>query len=76
MHKVISNVINLCFVQKAIFDTLKFPNYIESKVTCSYLEIYNEELSDLLVDDEKLEERRTAQKLEIMETKSGGPVCR
>jgi hypothetical protein len=34
---------------QAIFDALASPQYVQSKVTCSYLEIYNEELSDLLV---------------------------
>jgi kinesin family protein 11 len=36
---------------QAIFDLLADPKYRDSEVTASYLEIYNEELSDLLVDD-------------------------
>lgn len=34
---------------QAIFDNLSSSRYVESQVSCSYLEIYNEELSDLLV---------------------------
>jgi len=67
-----------------IFNSLKQPHYKESSVTCSYLEIYNEDLCDLLVD---LDERgcgknsaaegakRSASKLEIMEGKNG-TFCR
>jgi len=36
---------------QAIFEHLKRPGYREQRVTCSYLEIYNEELRDLLADD-------------------------
>ena len=35
---------------QAIFDRLRDPKYSQSSVTASYLEIYNEELSDLLLD--------------------------
>ena len=56
---------------QAIFDTLEQPHYLESKITCSYLEIYNEELSDLLVDH--LMENKP--KLDIMESKTG-TICR
>jgi len=38
---------------QAIFDLLGDPKFRESQVTASYLEIYNEELSDLLTDDGK-----------------------
>jgi hypothetical protein len=34
---------------QALFDALDSPQYVQTNVTCSYLEIYNEELSDLLV---------------------------
>jgi hypothetical protein len=47
---------------QSVFDALQSPHYIETKVSCSYLEIYNEELSDLLVTDH-------SQKLDII---SGG----
>lgn len=67
-----------------IFNSLKQPHYKEASVTCSYLEIYNEELCDLLAD---LDERgcgknsageggkRSVTKLEIMEGKNG-TFCR
>lgn len=35
---------------QAIFEQLRAPRYKEQRVTCSYLEIYNEELRDLLAD--------------------------
>jgi hypothetical protein len=35
---------------QAIFDQLSDPKFRDSEVTASYLEIYNEELSDLLVE--------------------------
>jgi hypothetical protein len=54
---------------KAIFETLKSPDYQAYSVTCSYLEIYNEELCDLLVDS------NSQTKLDIMEGKNG-PFCR
>lgn len=38
---------------QAIFDLLSDPKFRDSDVTASYLEIYNEELSDLLIDDSK-----------------------
>ena len=38
----------------AIFDDLKDDKYLESTVTASYLEIYNEDLTDLLTADEPL----------------------
>jgi len=73
---------------QAIFELLKQPRYKEHKVTCSYLEIYNEELRDLLVDNDGTGSRcntpgsyspgRMGQqggKLDIMESKSG-TFCR
>ena len=36
-----------------IFERLSEERYTSSKVSCSYLEIYNEELCDLLADPEK-----------------------
>ena len=38
---------------QAIFDLLADPKFRDSQVTASYLEIYNEELCDLLIDDGK-----------------------
>jgi len=52
-----------------IFETLEKPKFKQSRVTCSYLEIYNEELSDLLADN------RDGEKLEIMNGKEGN-FCR
>lgn len=49
---------------RAMFDHLKQPQYKEQVVTCSYLEIYNEELRDLLVEG-------NGTKMEIMEGKEG-----
>lgn len=56
---------------QAIFEHLKRPEYREQRVVCSYLEIYNEELRDLLSDGAG----GGAAKLEIMEGK-GGTFCR
>lgn len=53
---------------RAMFDHLKQPQYKEQVVTCSYLEIYNEELRDLLVEG-------NGTKMEIMEGKDG-TFCR
>ena len=59
---------------QAIFEHLKQPKYKEQVVTCSYLEIYNEELRDLLDDgSSKVNEKHN--KLEIMESKNG-TFCR
>lgn len=52
----------------AIFRALKETNYDSYKVTVSYLEIYNEDLRDLLVET-------NSTKLEIMNNKSG-TFCR
>ena len=54
----------------AIFRTLKKNKYKSYKVTCSYLEIYNEELCDLLI-----ERKSHGEKLEIMNNKNG-TFCR
>ncbi|OEU06917.1 kinesin-domain-containing protein, partial [Fragilariopsis cylindrus CCMP1102] len=57
----------------AIFNELQSnPDYISSSVYCSLLEIYNEELSDLLVTSIKT---TTTTKLAIMEGENG-PFCR
>lgn len=55
---------------KAIFEALKSAEYKECNVSCSFLEIYNEELCDLLVEPGK---KHT--KLDIMGGKNG-PFCR
>lgn len=69
---------------QAIFEHLKQPRYSSERVTCSYLEIYNEELRDLLVDGgghgvnatSSFSPSRSSQvKLDIMEGKNG-PFCR
>jgi len=36
---------------QAIFEALKKPEFVSHNVVCTYLEIYNEELGDLLSDD-------------------------
>lgn len=66
----------------AIFDALgKNPNYVSSDVYCSLLEIYNEELSDLLVDrsskrwNSLAKDKTAGTKLTIMEGENG-PFCR
>ncbi len=65
----------------AIFETLKRdPDYLSSTVYCSLLEIYNEELADLLVDRTSKKGNSSskasgASKLAIMEGENG-PFCR
>ena len=49
----------------AIFEQLKDPKYSEHQVNVQYLEIYNEELSDLFIT------KKEAPKLTIMDSKSG-----
>ena len=76
---------------QAIFETLKKPEYSSYNVVCSYLEIYNEDLCDLLVDESSSSSsnstsypgtpikggggERRSVKLEIMNGKSG-TFCR
>ena len=59
----------------AIFEALKKPEYKSPAVTCSYLEIYNEDLCDLLVDEGQRYGEKKNTKLEIMEGKHG-TFCR
>jgi len=73
---------------REIFRRLEHEKYLESEVFCSYLEIYNEELSDLLsstastqtwsaahnIDKGKVH-KNDDPKLEILESKSG-PYCK
>lgn len=69
----------------AIFEELnrEEKSYEDYKVFCSYLEIYNEELCDLLTESNPSQansaprspKRSGTQKLEIMEGKNG-PFCR
>ena len=54
---------------EAIFRTLKKKKYESFKVTCLYLEIYNEDLCDILAD------RTSTTRLEIMNSKTG-TFCR
>lgn len=54
---------------KAIIDALQDESYSESSVTVSYLEIYNEELSDLLALP------NNQQKLDIKDVGQGRGVC-
>lgn len=75
---------------QAIFEHLKQPQYKDQVVMCSYLEIYNEELRDLLVDNSNNNSDGSSmhqhggggrytehqhQKLDIMEGKDG-TFCR
>ena len=59
----------------AIFEELKKDKYSERDVTCSYLEIYNEELCDLCVDNEKTKKKDLAG-LKIMEDAVTGTFCK
>lgn len=70
---------------QSIFEALRKPEYSSARVSCSYLEIYNEDLGDLLADDsaqggnsyppEFSSSRVKKAKLEIMEG-NNGPFCR
>ena len=40
-----------CPFAEAIFEQLRKPQYSSHSVLASYLEIYNEELSDLLIEE-------------------------
>ena len=53
---------------QAIFEHLKQPQYKDKVVTCSYLEIYNEELRDLLDD---CNGKGNNKKMEILEGEKG-----
>ncbi len=59
---------------QAIFESLKKPDFTSYSISCSYLEIYNEDLGDLLVDDLQISLGKGI-KLEIMESKEG-TFCR
>lgn len=63
----------------AIFQSLEHPHYIEKNVCVSFLEIYNEDLRDLLAEDDMTPGRQGGitkrPKLDIMEGKNG-PFCR
>lgn len=66
---------------ETIFEALERPEYISHEVVVSYLEIYNEELCDLLSEEYHDTPKRSSptkqyvSKLEIMEGKDG-VVCR
>ena len=64
---------------QAIFEAVEKPQYENTIVTCSYLEIYNEDLGDLLSDDIESKpsspSKKQKSKLEIMEGPDG-PFCR
>ena len=57
---------------QAVFDALSNPRYVEADVSCSYLEIYNEDLCDLLTGPD------SKTKLSIVNTGSskGSVECR
>ena len=61
----------------AIFSSLEEGElYKEYCVRCSYLEIYNEELADLLLPGESELDNKKGTKLEIMMGGKNGPYCR
>jgi kinesin family protein 11 len=65
---------------QAIFDLLKTSDYTMFAVSCSYLEIYNEDLCDLLADSDSQSTHggdgsKKSLKLEILDNKSG-TFCR
>ena len=65
----------------AIFQALEHPHYLEKNLSVSFLEIYNEDLCDLLADTTTTGStgvkitKPTTTKLDIMEGKNG-PFCR
>jgi kinesin family protein 11 len=59
----------------AIFEVLKKPEITSSAIFCSYLEIYNEDLGDLLADESQSSMGGKNTKLEIMDSKEG-TFCR
>lgn len=56
----------------AIFQALEHPHYIENSICVSFLEIYNEDLCDLLAETGPSAKKA---KLDIMEGRNG-PFCR
>jgi len=66
---------------QAIFESLSSPCFTMYTVSCSYLEIYNEDLCDLLADNSSAlmapngEASKKAVKLEILDNKNG-TFCR
>ena len=61
---------------ESIFEVLNRPEYVAHNVVVSYLEIYNEELCDLLSGDEfSHRSSKKLCKLEIMEGKDGVICC-
>ncbi len=69
---------------QAIFESVRKPEYAHATVTCSYLEIYNEDLGDLLAEEHgngeelrlnQLSSPSKKKRLEIMEG-NDGPFCR
>lgn len=68
----------------AIFSELEKPTYLEHSISCSFLEIYNEDLCDLIADSKSTSSYNgnsntpnpnKRPKLGIMEGKNG-PFCR
>ncbi len=59
----------------AIFEALNRPDYLEKSLCVSFLEIYNEDLCDLLADCNGVNVGSRKSKLDIMEGKNG-PFCR
>lgn len=60
---------------QAIFEALKKPDFTSHSISCSYLEIYNEDLGDLLAEDLQPSLSGKGTKLEIMDSKDG-TFCR
>lgn len=62
---------------EAVFQTLQREEYVSHAVTCSFLEIYNEELCDLIAEPPTNNNNGNGKraKLGIMEGKNG-PFCR
>lgn len=61
-------------IQRSIFDIfnqMKTQDYSDIKMSCSFLEIYNEELLDLFADDVKTKNS----KLMLVDHKTRGSVC-
>lgn len=65
---------------QAIFESLSSNNFTMYSVSCSYLEIYNEDLCDLLIENcaqstQGGDGPKKAPKLEILDNKNG-TICR